>query len=106
MGLGNHNPLVAALCALRSLRPGGLCVAVTIYLEDPHVPGFFMYSQGVRLETGRVNARAVMPEVLDLVQAGRIHPLAVTDGVLGFDDVLEAFAEPTLKPIFVREPRA
>ena len=65
-----------------------------------------MYSQGVRLETGRVNARAVMPEVLDLVQAGRIHPLAVTDGVLGFDDALEAFAEPTLKPIFVREPRA
>jgi alcohol dehydrogenase len=93
-------------CALRSLRPGGLCVAVTIYLEDPHVPGFFMYSQGVRLETGRVNARAAMPAVLELAQAGRIHPLAVTDGVLPFDDALAAFGEPTLKPIFVREALA
>lgn len=93
-------------CALRSLRPHGVCVAVTIYLQDPHVPGFFMYSQGVRLETGRVNARAVMPAVLELVEQGRIDPLAVTDGVLAFEDALAAFAETTLKPIFVRETKS
>ncbi len=92
-------------CALRSLRPHGTCVGVTIYPpdHDPHVPYFTIYGRGVTFVTGRVNARAIMPEVLGLVQAGRVDPLGVTDCVLPFEDALEAFAEPTLKPIFVRE---
>ena len=92
-------------CALRSLRPHGLCVGVTIYLpgQEPHIPYFVMYSRGARFETGRVNARALMPEVLDLVQSGRVDPLAVTERVLPYEDALEAFAEPILKPVFVRD---
>jgi alcohol dehydrogenase len=90
-------------CALRSLRPNGLCVAVTIYVQDPCIPFFTMYSRGARLVTGRVNARAGMPAVLDLIQARRIDPLEVTECVLPFDQALESFAEPTLKPIFVRD---
>lgn len=43
-----------------------------------------------------------MPEALDLVQAGRIDPLSVSECVLPFEDAREAFFEPTLKPIFVR----
>ncbi len=91
-------------CALKSLRPHGVCVGVTIYLpgQDPHIPYFTMYARGARLDTGRVNARALMPEVLALVQAGRVDPLVVTERVLPFDDALEAFGEPTLKPVFVR----
>jgi len=27
-------------CALRSLRPAGLCFGITIYLRDPHIPYF------------------------------------------------------------------
>lgn len=88
--------------ALRSLRPHGCCVAVTIYLEDPHVPALHMYGRGARLDTGRVNARAAMPPVLDLLQAGRIHPEVVSEAVLPFDSALDAFFEPTLKPVFVR----
>jgi threonine dehydrogenase-like Zn-dependent dehydrogenase len=92
-------------CALSSLRPHGVCVGVTIYPpgQDPCVPYFLMYGRGVQFVTGRVNARVLMPEVLDLVQAGRIDPLTVTDCVIPFENVLEAFAEPTLKPVFVRE---
>ncbi len=90
-------------CALRSLRTDGICVAVTIYLQDPHVPYFAMYTKGVRLVTGRVNARAVMPEALALVAAGRIDPAAVTECVLPFVDACEAVLEPTLKPVFVRD---
>jgi alcohol dehydrogenase len=77
-------------------RPGG-------YTKDPHIPYFAMYSRGARLVTGRVNARAVMPAVLELVAAGRIDPAAVTERVLDFDDAREAFGEPTLKPVFVRD---
>ncbi|MGH7820590.1 MAG: alcohol dehydrogenase catalytic domain-containing protein [Candidatus Binatia bacterium] len=94
-------------CALRSLRPHGVCVAVTNYLpgQDPHIPYFTMYGRGARLETGRVNARALMPEALELVQAGRVDPTAVSDSVLPFDDALESFLEPSLKPVFVH-PRS
>lgn len=90
-------------CALRSLRPSGLCVGVTIYLEDPHIPYFTMYSRGARLTTGRVNARAAMPAVLELLQAGRIDPLTVSKAVLPFEAALDAFADETLKPVFVRD---
>jgi alcohol dehydrogenase len=90
-------------CALRSLRPHGTCVSVTIYLQDPHIPAFAMYSKGARLDTGRVNARAAMPAVLELLQAGRIDPRIVSEAVLPWDAALEAFAEPTLKPVFLRQ---
>lgn len=91
--------------ALSSLRPHGLCVGVTNYLpgQDPHVPYFLMYGRGVRFETGRVNARAHIRDALDLVQSRRIDPLAVTESVLRFEDALDAFAVPTLKPVFVRD---
>ena len=89
-------------CALKSLRPNGLCVAATLYLEDPCIPMFVMYSRGARLVTGRVNARAGMAAVLDLMQSGRIDPTKVTECVVPFDSALEGFFEPTLKPVFVR----
>ena len=90
-------------CALRSLRPHGLCMAVTIYFpgQEPHVPYFQMYSRGARLETGRVNARAIMPEVLALVASGAVDPLVVSDGVLSFAAAASALADDTLKPVFV-----
>lgn len=90
-------------CALRSLRPNGLCVGVTIYLADPHVPYFEMYSKGARFETGRVQARAVMPPVLELVQAGRVDPTRINGAVLPWDAAPDAIAGDVLKPVFVRE---
>ena len=99
LGGGEPNGLA---CALRSLRPNGLCVGVTIYLQDPHIPYFTLYTKGARFVTGRVNARAAMPAVLELLQADRIHPLIVSQAVLPFDSALEAFREPTLKPVFIR----
>jgi threonine dehydrogenase-like Zn-dependent dehydrogenase len=89
-------------CALRSLRPGGLCVGITIYLQDPHIPYFELYSKGARFETGRVQARAVMPAVLDAVQGGRVDPCQVTQAVLPWDAAPEAIRGDVLKPVFVR----
>jgi len=93
-------------CTLRSLRPNGLCVGVTIYLQDSHIPCFTLHTKGARFVTGRVNACAAMPAVLKLLQAERIHPLTVSQAILPFDSALEAFGEPTLKPVFVRQSSA
>lgn len=92
-------------CALRSLGPHGVCFGATIHLpgQDPHVPYFTMYTRGATLITGRVNARAHVADALAHVQAGRVDPLAVSERVLPFEAALEAFAEPTLKPVFVRD---
>jgi alcohol dehydrogenase len=90
-------------CALRSLRPNGLCVGVTIYLQDPHIPYFEMYAKGARFETSRVQARHVMPAVLDLVQSGRVDPRTVTQAVLPWDAAPEAALGDVLKPVFVRD---
>lgn len=91
------------LCALRSLRPNGLCVGVTIYVRDPHVPYLELYMKGARFETGRVQARAVMPEALAAAQAGRVDPRVVTQAVLPWDSAPEALLGDVLKPVFVRD---
>jgi hypothetical protein len=49
-----------------------------------------MYTRGVRLVTGRVNARAVMPEALALVCQGAFDPAVVTDAVVEWSDAAEA----------------
>jgi alcohol dehydrogenase len=90
-------------CALRSLRPSGLCVGVTIYFADPCIPYFELYSKGARFETGRVMARATLGPVLDLVQGGRIDPTLVTQAVLPWDAAPDALRGDVLKPVFVRE---
>jgi len=90
-------------CALRSLRPNGLCIGVTIYLTDPHIPYFELYFKGARFETARVQARAVLPSVLELVQAGRVDPTLVNGAVLPWEAAPEAIAGDVRKPVFVRE---
>jgi alcohol dehydrogenase len=37
-----------------------------------------MYARNVTLHVGRTHARAVIPDVLALIGAGRLHPEAVT----------------------------
>lgn len=91
------------VCALRSLTPEGVCTSVSIYFEDVALPLLHMYTRGVRFFTGRVNSRATLPYVLDLVQAGRLRPDVVTSEVVGWDNMAGALASPSVKPVFVRD---
>lgn len=60
-------------CALRSTEPGGVCVSPAIFwANSTPVPLLDMYDTGVTFVTGRCNARAGMPAVLDLVRSGRL----------------------------------
>ena len=92
-------------CALRSTEPGGICTSIGIYYSDATpVPLLEMFGRGVRFHTGRVNARAHMPAVLELVQAGRLQPELVNSELLAWDDAPRALAEPSMKPVFLRQP--
>jgi alcohol dehydrogenase len=77
--------------ALRATEPDGTCTVNAVFFQDEvPTPMFAMYTRGVRLVTGRVNARAVMPNALDLILDGKFHPEAVTDAVVVWQDAADA----------------
>lgn len=90
------NEVDALKLALRATEPDGTCSVNTIFFQDDvPLPMFSMYTRGVRLVTGRVNARAVMPKALDLIVDGAFQPAAVTDAVVAWSDAADALvAEP------------
>ena len=87
-------------CAIRSTEPEGVCTSVSIPFEpETPVPLFEMYTRGIHFHTSRVNSRTVLPEVLALVEEGRIDPAAVTSQVVSFDELPDALADPPTKLI-------
>lgn len=90
-------------CALRSTEPGGRCTSVGILYEpETPLPLLEMYTRGVDFHIGRVMARAEMPAVLELAAAGKLRPERVTSRVAGWDDAVEAIAEPQTKLVISR----
>jgi threonine dehydrogenase-like Zn-dependent dehydrogenase len=93
----------ALVYALRSTEPDGTCTCNTIFFDgDVALPMFEMYTRGVRLVTGRVNARAAIPPALDLVARGRFKPGEVTDSVVDWDDAIAALAAGPRKVVMHR----
>jgi threonine dehydrogenase-like Zn-dependent dehydrogenase len=82
--------------ALRATEPDGTCVVNAIFFQEAvPLPMLSMYRRGVRLVTGRVNARAVLPKALNLIVEGAFHPESVTDAIVAWDDAPDALvAEP------------
>jgi len=61
-----------------------------------------MYTRGVVFRTERVNARAAIPYVLDLINAGRLRPELVTSEIVQWDDAPPALAHLQAKTVIVR----
>jgi alcohol dehydrogenase len=78
--------------ALRSTAPDGTCTSTGIYFQPQEVPLLEMYTKGVTFHTGRVHARAAMPQVLELAASGALQPQRVTSRVVAWDDAPEALA--------------
>jgi threonine dehydrogenase-like Zn-dependent dehydrogenase len=89
--------------ALRSLEPEGTCTSTSIYFEDVALPMLRLYTRGIRFVTGRVNSRAVLPHVLDLIADGRIAPERVTSELVPWDAAPQALTAPSIKPIVIRD---
>lgn len=77
----------ALTSALKATEPDGTCVCNAIFFEGAvALPMLDMYVRGVRLVTGRVNARAVIPLALNLVTRQMLDPAPITDLVVEWDD--------------------
>lgn len=89
-------------CALRSTDVEGVCTSVGVFYSPPALPLLEMYSRGITFKTGRVHARAIIPEVLRLVESGKLRPELVTGQVVPWDDAAEALATHTTKTVIQR----
>jgi threonine dehydrogenase-like Zn-dependent dehydrogenase len=110
-GLGPAYPVVVTTAptvnslhtALRSTWPGGVCTDTGLFWDNlTALPLFELYGTGIRFVTGRVMARAAMPYVLELIEAGRLDPAPVTSSTVPWDDADAAWPEMTGKTVFTR----
>jgi threonine dehydrogenase-like Zn-dependent dehydrogenase len=87
---------------LRATWPDGVCTDTGIYPEyNVELPLLPMYTRGVRFVTGRVSARAVIPQVLELIAAGCDLSPAV-DRVVAWEDAPSAWPTMVGKTVFTR----
>ena len=89
------------LAALRATWPDGVCTDTGIYLGSVELPMLHMYTRGVRLATGRVNARAVIPDILETLSAtADLAP--VVQNVVPWDAAAETWPAMAGKTVYVR----
>ena len=88
---------------LRATWPDGVCTDTGIYYQSPvEMPLLAMYTRGVRFVTGRVNARAVIPEVIDVL-AGECDLSPVVDRIVPWEEAPQAWSDMAGKTVFVRD---
>ena len=93
--------------AIRSTEPEGTCTSTAIYFTpDTPVPLLDMYTRGITFRTSRVNARAVIPDVLVLISTGRLRPEVVTSAMVRWEDADSALADLAAKTVVVRTTRS
>jgi threonine dehydrogenase-like Zn-dependent dehydrogenase len=92
--------------ATRMLEPEGVLECLGGYFEDVRLPLLAMYSNGVRFRIGRSNTRPHIEPTLDLVSSGALDPGVLRSEVLTCEHAPQALAQPTLKPVVVRDPTA
>ena len=87
-------------CAIRSTEPYGRLTSVVIHFGDQvGLPMLEMYTRGITFHTSRADSRRYLPEVLDLVAAGRLDPLSVPTTVVDWEQAAERWLEPAIKVV-------
>lgn len=94
------DPVVLA-ATMRATWPDGVCTDTGIYYGAVEMPLLSMYTRGLRFVTGRVNARAVIPDIVELLTAGCDLTPAV-DRVIPWDDAPEVWPTMRSKTVFTR----
>ncbi len=90
--------------AIRSTAPNGVCTTNSLYFDnDVSLPFLNMYTKGITLLTSRVNSRAEIPDVLDHIACGHMHPEKITNKIVNFSDAAEAMGEKGPKTVFVND---
>ena len=100
---GNGDP-DALRFAVHSTKPNGILVAVAMYFEDlTGLPLRHMYARGITFHTGRVDARAHLPQVLAHCAEGHFHPEHVITRVVPFSNAIEGALDPTPKVVWTND---
>jgi threonine dehydrogenase-like Zn-dependent dehydrogenase len=95
---GDASSLTATL---RATWPDGVCTDTGIHYQPVEMPLLHMYTRGVRFVTGRVNARAAIPDVLELL-AGGCDFGPVVDRVVPWEEAPQVWPTMTGKTVFTR----
>ena len=79
--------------ALANTAPDGVCTSSGGLHRSGSVPLLRMYVRNATLHVGRTHARALIPQVLDLMVDGRLHPQDIPMNVAPLDDATGALRE-------------
>jgi threonine dehydrogenase-like Zn-dependent dehydrogenase len=91
--------------ALAALAVGGTCTGVGFYLRRrTPLPLWGMYYNSATLHVGLSHPRADLPDVLALVQSGKLAPEKVLTSVADWNDAPRALLERTTKVALRRAP--
>jgi alcohol dehydrogenase len=89
--------------AVRATAPEATLQSVSFYaVGDTPMPLGRLYTLGIRFFTGRAHAAALLPQVMPLIEAGRLRPAEVTTRVVDWEDAPAAYAEPAIKLVVRR----
>ncbi len=88
---------------ISSTAPNGVCTSVAIYFGPTPIPLTKMYGKGITFITGRVHARANLPDVLEACAHGHFHPEHVTARVVPFSQAVEAMTDSAPKLVFTND---
>ena len=90
--------------AIASTRPEGVCHSTSFYAGGSiPMPLGKMYTLGIRFVIGRAHAVSLLPEVMPLIESGRLKPGEVTTRVVSWDDAAHAWLEPAIKLVVTRD---
>lgn len=89
------------VATLRATWPDGVCTDTGLYPQPVELPLLAMYTRGVQFVTGRVNARKLIPEIIDsLKTTAELGP--VVERVVPWEDADTAWPMMTGKTVFTR----
>lgn len=89
--------------AIRATAPEATLQCVSFYAAgDMPMPLGRLYTLGIRFFTGRAHAAALLPEVMSLIEAGRLRPEEVTTRVVDWEAAPAAYLEPSVKLVVRR----
>lgn len=87
--------------ALMALTTNGHCHILSMFFNDQALPMWELYLRDVTLSIGLPNSKPHVPDVLELVRCGHIHPERLVT-VHDYRDAPEALYSPDIKPVIVR----
>ncbi len=79
--------------AVSRTAPDGICTSSGALHRHSRLPALAMYVRNVTVHVGRAHVRALIPEVLEMIRAGRLRPETVITNRAALDDAPSALRE-------------